>query len=229
MQIHDLGGVISSLFALCHRLQTWVGPLPEGLSPYRRRRGWFLGVVLFPCWISYWVVTVSLLFGWWCTTICWFRYGPILIFVLSGFNGFQAQLASSASIRGQGLFFVSSPRNSDVVFYGHGLLILAFTVMVVLVTVVFVYVFVWFWEVENECVLGLAYVTLFDNLLSGYYWIQDLGSKVLFISTWICWMQPVIWIQQVFVLSSDVVRKGWMRKCSVLTVTNPYIFKSVSH
>lgn len=66
---------------------------------------------------------------------------------------------------------VSSPRNSGVVFYGYDLLILAFTVMVALVTVVFVSVFVWLWEVEDDCGFVPAYVTLFDNLLSGCYWI----------------------------------------------------------
>ncbi|AES96247.1 transmembrane protein, putative [Medicago truncatula] len=39
------------------------GSLHEGFSPFWRLHKWLLGAVLLVCWISCWVVTVSVLVG----------------------------------------------------------------------------------------------------------------------------------------------------------------------
>jgi len=117
------------------------GSPPEGFSAYPRRRGWLLGAVLFLCWIFCWVVTVSVLLGWWCTDVWWFSSGQILLFSLLGSMVFKLRLLPPRRWAARGCFLVSSPRNSGIVIDGSGLFVLAFSAMVALVTTVFVFVF----------------------------------------------------------------------------------------
>jgi len=78
----------------------------------------------------------------------------------------------------RGCFLVSSPRYSGGVFDSSGLFCLLLQLVALAITAfVFCFLFRLVLGSSGRCDLVPAYVTLFDNPLSGFYWIWDLFLK----------------------------------------------------